>query len=72
VWVLVGSLGCVGCGMCCVGGIHGVGVLVLLLRSWRVAYPDLLWFHLSYVRGVVSGSSMDGGLYSGESFGRCR
>jgi hypothetical protein len=30
VWVLVGSPGCVGSGMSCVGGIRGVGVFVLL------------------------------------------
>jgi hypothetical protein len=34
-WVLVGSPGCVGSGMSCVGGIRGVGVFVLLPRSWR-------------------------------------
>jgi hypothetical protein len=28
-----------------------------------IAYPDLLRFHLSVVRGVVAGDTMDGGRY---------
>jgi hypothetical protein len=36
-----------------------------------VAYPDLLWFHLSVVRGGVAGDTMDGGHYSGECLARC-
>jgi hypothetical protein len=75
VWVLVGHLGYVGSGLVCVGGIRGVGVFVLLPKSWRCLAPACFGFTSPVVRGVVAGDSMDGGLYSGESLarrGRCR
>jgi hypothetical protein len=59
VWVLVGSPGCVGSGMSCVGGIRGVGVFVLLPRSWRplpqstlispLRLCEVLWLGISWM-----------------------
>jgi hypothetical protein len=66
VWVLVGYLGCVGSRMVCVGGFHGVGVFVLLPRSWRrlrrsasvspLRLCEVLWPGISWT--VVSGGAV--------------